>query len=174
MQRPAETTPEKMIKVDHTGENGAVNIYRAQTIGARLFARDLLGEIKENQAHEERHREIFANQLHRWGVRKCVSFHLSGLGGFALGLVTGLMGRQAIHATTFAVENVVLQHLEHQLDYLKHADPDAFSCVAAIVADEQEHHDHAKTNLKPNYWLNKGLIFIIKMSTEAVIRFGMR
>ncbi|WP_367281214.1 demethoxyubiquinone hydroxylase family protein [Sneathiella sp.] len=28
--RPAKKTAEKMIKVDHAGENGAVNIYRAQ------------------------------------------------------------------------------------------------------------------------------------------------
>lgn len=174
MLRPAKTKSEKMIKVDHTGENGAVNIYRAQSIGARLFARDLLPDIKENQAHEERHREVFANQLDNWGVRRCVSFHLSGIGGFALGLVTGLMGRQAIHATTFAVEYVVLEHLEDQLAYLRNADPDAFECVAAIVADEQEHHDYAETNLKQDKWLNKALIVVIKTATEAVIRFGMR
>lgn len=174
MLRPAKTTFEKMIKVDHTGENGAVNIYKAQAIGAQLFASDLLPEIKENQAHEERHRNIFANQLDRWGVRRCVSFHLSGIGGFALGLVTGLMGRQAIHATTFAVEHVVLEHLEHQLSYLKDADADAFECVAAIVAEEQEHHDNAETNLMQDKWLNKALIAIVKFSTEGVIRFGMR
>lgn len=174
MLRPAKTITEKMIKVDHVGENGAVNIYRAQAIGARLFARELLPEIRENQIHEERHRNIFANQLDSWGVRRCVSFHLSGIGGFALGLVTGLMGRQAIHATTFAVERVVLEHLEHQLSYLKDADTDAFKCVAAIVAEEQEHHDHAETNLNQDKWLNKALIAIVKLSTETVIRFGMR
>lgn len=174
MLRPAQTEPEKMIKVDHTGENGAVNIYRAQAIGAQLFARDLLPEIKENQAHEERHRDIFANQLKSWGVRRCVSFHLSGIGGFVLGLFTGLMGRQAIHATTFAVEHVVLEHLEHQLSYLKEADIEAFKCVAAIVAEEQEHHDYAENNLKKDNWLNKLLIVIVKVSTEGVIRFGMR
>ena len=174
MLRPARTIPEKMIKVDHTGENGAVNIYRAQAFGARLFARDLIPEIKENQAHEEKHRDIFASQLENWGVRRCVSFHLSGIGGFVLGLFTGLMGRQAIHATTFAVEHVVLEHLEHQLSYLKETNSDAFECVAAIVADEQEHHDHAEHNLSKDNWLNKLLIVIIKMSTEGVIRFGMR
>ena len=174
MLRPAQTKPEKMIKVDHTGENGAVNIYRAQSIGARLFARDLLPEIRDNQAHEERHREIFASQLKTWGIRKCVSFHLSGIGGFVLGLFTGLLGRQAIHATTFAVEHVVLEHLEHQLSYLKDADRDAFDCIAAIVAEEQEHHDRAESNLRKDSWLNKALIVIVKGATEAVIRFGMR
>jgi len=36
MLRPAKSVAEKMIKVDHTGENGAVNIYRAQRIIAHI------------------------------------------------------------------------------------------------------------------------------------------
>lgn len=163
-----------MIKVDHAGENGAVNIYRAQAIGARVFARALVPDIHENQAHEEDHRRIFASQLESWGVRRCVSFHLCGIGGFALGLVSGFMGEQAIHATTFAVEHVVLEHLETQLEYLESADADAFACVAAILKDEQEHHDHAQAHLQTNNWLNRVLIFIVRLSTEGVIRFGMR
>ena len=174
MLRRAKSISEKMIKVDHVGENGAVNIYRAQAIGARLFASDLLPNIREYQAHEERHRDIFANQLDLWGVRRCFSFHLSGLGGFALGLVTGLLGRQAIHATTFAIEHVVLEHLRDQLSYLREADTGAFDCVAAIVAEEQEHRDHAEASLSSDIWQNKVLIFIVRLSTESVIRFGMR
>lgn len=174
MLRPAETVSEKMIKVDHTGENGAVNIYRAQAIGARLSARDLLPDIRANQAHEERHRHIFADQLRQRGIRKCVSYHLAGAGGFALGLFTGLLGRQAIHATTFAVESVVLTHLEQQLRFLKEADMPAFDSVASIVAEEQEHHDHAEAHLERATWLNRYLTTIVKFSTESVIRFGMR
>ncbi|WP_376741915.1 demethoxyubiquinone hydroxylase family protein [Sphingomicrobium flavum] len=174
MLRPAKSIAEKMIKVDHTGENGAVNIYRAQAIGARLFARDLLPAIRENREHEERHREIFSAVLQDKGVRRCVSFHLAGVGGFALGFVTGLMGRQAIHATTFAVEHVVLEHLEGQLAYLRDTDATAFRAVGAIVAEEQEHHDHAEANLDERKLLNRALIAIVRLCTEGVIRFGMR
>ena len=174
MLRPAKTIPEKMIKVDHTGENGAVNIYRAQRIGAQLVARDLVPEIMENQTHEERHRRLFAEQLQTWGVRRCISYHFCGLGGFALGFLTGFLGRQAIHATTYAVESVVLDHLHHQLEFLRSADREAHNCVAKIMADEQEHHDSAETNLQQNQTLNRLLVFIVKLSTKSVIRFGMR
>lgn len=165
---------EKVIKVDHAGENGAVNIYRAQVIGARLTARDLVSDIRENQTHEQRHRRLFAEQLQRWNVRRCISYHVCGIGGFALGLLTGFMGRQAIHATTYAVESVVLEHLRHQLDFLRNANEDAFHCVAAIIADEQKHHDSAVTRLQQSQALNKLLVFVVKVSTEGVIRFGMR
>jgi ubiquinone biosynthesis monooxygenase Coq7 len=172
--RPAKTVAEKMIKVDHTGENGAVNIYRAQAIGAGLFARDLVAGIRENQAHEERHRQIFARQLKQRGIRRCVSFHFAGAGGYVLGLVTGLMGRRAIHATTFAVEHVVLGHLKLQLSYLKGRDAAAFQSVSQIVAEEQEHHDHAAKSLVQRDWLTATLIFVVRLCTEGVIRFGMR
>jgi ubiquinone biosynthesis monooxygenase Coq7 len=174
MLRAAKTVSEKMIKVDHAGENGAVNIYRAQLIGARLVARNLVPEIRENQTHEQRHRRLFGDQLQRWGVRRCISYHLCGIGGFTLGLLTGFMGRQAIHATTYAVESVVLEHLRHQLEFLRKADEEAFHCVAMIIADEQEHHDNAATSLRQSQTMNKLLVFIVRLSTEGVIRFGMR
>lgn len=174
MLRPAKSVSEKMIKVDHAGENGAVNIYRAQLIGSRFVARDLVPEIKENQTHEERHRRLFAEQLQRWGLRRCISYHLCGLGGFTLGFLTGFMGRQAIHATTYAVESVVLAHLQHQLKFLRSVDDEAFRCVALIMADEQAHHDSAATNLQHSQTMNKMLVFIVKLATAGVIRFGMR
>ena len=62
--RAAKTVAEKMIKVDHTGENGAVNIYRAQRLAASIRARSLLPQLKEFQEHEEEHREIFLSLIH--------------------------------------------------------------------------------------------------------------
>ena len=172
--RPAQSKSEKMIKVDHAGENGAVNIYRAQRLSASLFWRSLRPQLREFQEHEEEHREIFRQHLAARGVRRCISYHLCGFGGFALGLVTGLMGRSAIAATTYAVENVVLTHLEHQMVYLKTNDTDAHDCVAKIYQDEKEHHDTAADQIDENSFLAKGLIRIVKMSTEGVIAIGMR
>jgi 3-demethoxyubiquinol 3-hydroxylase len=50
-----------------------------------------------------------------------------GVGGFALGLVTGLCRRAAIAATTVAVEAVVLRHLEAQIAALASVDLAAVS-----------------------------------------------
>ena len=91
-----------------------------------------------------------------------------------IGLVTGLIGPTAIAATTYAVENVVLAHLEKQLSFLETDSHDAFLAVKAIYDDEKEHHDHAKSQLGKNSILTKVIISIVRLSTECVIRFGMR
>jgi 3-demethoxyubiquinol 3-hydroxylase len=174
MPRAADTVAEKMIKVDHAGENGAVNIYRAQAILSRLLRPDLLNGLIENQRHEEQHRAIFAAHLEARSIRRCISYHACGFGGFALGFVTAVMGRKAIFATTYAVEHVVLAHLAEQLVYLQATDPAAFGCVAKIHADEQAHHDAALTAMGPATFLTKMLIGVVRLCTEAVIRFGMR
>ena len=135
--RPASSVAEKMIKVDHAGENGAVNIYRAQRLVARIRAPSRVKQLAEFQRHEEEHRAVFREYLASIGVRRCVSYHLCGAGGFALGFVTGLIGPSAIAATTFAVEHVVLRHLEVQLEYLRAAAPEARDCVNRIYEDER-------------------------------------
>lgn len=174
MARAAQTASEKMIKVDHVGENGAVNIYRAQAMVASLLHPSLVAALKGNQRHEETHREIFRDWLAANGIRRCISYHAGGVGGFVLGFVTALMGRKAIHATTYAVEHVVLAHLSEQMLYLRKADPGALACVQQIHGDEQSHHDHARTALGKPGWLDRVLIAVVRFCTNSVIRFGMR
>lgn len=90
--RPAKTTNERMIKVNHAGENGAVSIYRAQSWMVRWRTPKLLPQILENLTHEKQHREIFKAYLAKRNIRRCVSYHLCGIGGTFLGLVTGIIG----------------------------------------------------------------------------------
>ncbi|MFL6774157.1 MAG: demethoxyubiquinone hydroxylase family protein, partial [Sphingomicrobium sp.] len=113
-------------------------------------------------------------ELERRGIRRCRSFHLCGLGGLCLGVVTGLLGGRAIALTTEAVESVVLSHLNHQLAVLAGADPDAAAVIARIVADEREHHDRSAERLgraRAADWLLRPLV---RGATEAVIWVGMR
>src|SRR4051812_44502413 len=125
----------RILKVNHAGENGAVHIYAGQLLLARLTAPSLVAELREFRSHEEVHREIFGSELERRGVRRCRSYLLCGIGGYALGLVTGLFGGGAIAATTVAVERVVLRHLKQQLQVLEGRDPEAADAVRAIVGE---------------------------------------
>jgi len=174
MLRPAKSVAEKMIKVDHTGENGAVNIYRAQRIIAHIRAPHIIEQLKDFQSHEEEHRDIFSRRLTELGVRRCFSYHLSGLGGFILGFITGLIGPSAIAATTYAVEDVVLRHLEGQISYLEQHSPASCVAVQEIYDDEMAHHQTTEMQMQHDKHLTKALVIIVKLCTEAVIRFGMR
>lgn len=164
----------RIMKVNHAGENGAVCIYSAQILIARVTAPSLVPELREFRSHEVRHRQIFFDELSRRGMRRCRSYLLCGLGGYVLGLVTGALGRGAIAATTVAVERVVLRHLRHQLAVLEGVDACAVGAVRAIVDEEQDHHDRAQVHSRASRAWLAVLDPIVAASTEMVIWAGMR
>ncbi|MES2037106.1 MAG: demethoxyubiquinone hydroxylase family protein [Pseudomonadota bacterium] len=164
----------RILKVNHAGEHGAVHIYTGQILIARFTAPAMLAELREFKAHEEKHRALFAAELQRRACRPCRSAFLCAAGGFVLGLVTGLFGRHAIAATTVAVERVVLQHLQTQLAALADVDDAALKVIAAIVAEEQLHHDQSAAHLDKLSLCSKSLQTLVSGATEAVIWTGMR
>ncbi|WP_374580382.1 demethoxyubiquinone hydroxylase family protein [Pseudoduganella sp.] len=164
----------RILKVNHAGENGAVNIYAGQILLARLTAPSLVAELCEFKAHEERHRAVFWAELRRRQRPRCRSYWLCGLGGFVLGVATGALGRQAIAATTVAVERVVLRHLEHQLMMLGGRDKEACEAIASIVTEERQHHDRSACHIAGHGLWSKVLSPLVAASTEAVIWVGMR
>ncbi len=164
----------RIIKVDHAGEHGAVNIYTGQLWVARITAPQLVGELAEFRSHEMRHREIFRLELARRGRPRCRSYWFCGAGGRLLGLITGLFGAAAIAATTVAVERVVLRHLERQVALLEETDPAAAVAIWSIIADEREHHDRSAVRARAGHFWPRLLMPIVSVATEAVIWLGMR
>jgi 3-demethoxyubiquinol 3-hydroxylase len=172
--RRAGSFAERVLKVNHAGENGAVNIYAGQIAIARLTAKSLVEELREFKSHEERHRAVFWRELERRTVQRCRSYMLCGIGGYVLGLITGLLGRAAIAATTVTVERVVLGHLREQLRVLQDQDPEAIAAISSIVEEEQEHHDRSAVHAAHSkFWLRL-LSPVVAASTESVIWLGMR
>jgi len=165
---------DRIIKVNHAGEHGAISIYTGQILMAQMTAPDVVAELREFRSHEQRHRAVFGAELERRGRRRCRSYWLCGLGGFVLGAITGLLGRSAIAATTIAVESVVLRHLQHQLAVLHGHDPAAVSAISSIVDEEQQHHDQSLGHIQAGTFWPKVLTPIVSASTESVIWLGMR
>jgi ubiquinone biosynthesis monooxygenase Coq7 len=172
--QPGETLGDRVMKVDHAGEHGAICIYRAQRWIARWRAPDMVEELTGFLAHERRHRALFGAELARRGRPRCRSYHFCGLGGFALGALTGLIGRRAIAATTVAIETVVLRHMHAQVAELSASDPAAAATLRNVIADEQEHHDLSDRRLAPPGFWPRIINPVVAISTEAVIWLGMR
>lgn len=171
---PGETIGDRVVKVNHAGEHGAVSIYRGQRIACRWRSSRLRRELEEFQRHEEHHRAIFAEELRRRGVERCRSYRLCGMGGLVLGLITGICGRASIAATTVAVERVVLRHLDAQLRELRERDRDAHAAISAIIEDQQDHHRRASLEPRQGIFWPKVIRPIVSATTEAVIWLGMR
>jgi ubiquinone biosynthesis monooxygenase Coq7 len=158
----------RIIRVDHAGELGAINIYRAQILVAELLYKDIVPELVEMQSHEKEHFTTFSNLLKKRTIRSCYALWFWAIGGFLLGLLTALLGRNAIWITTNAIETTVLHHLDWQLDYLKQHDQEAYAAVLSIKADEEAHRDLGQNNsakrksYTPIFWL-------VSCSTKSAI-----
>jgi ubiquinone biosynthesis monooxygenase Coq7 len=168
-----EALGDRVLKVNHAGENGAVSIYAGQILVARLTARSLISQLAEFKSHEEKHRAIFLAELQRRGLPRCRSYWLCAAGGFTLGVITALFGRRAIAATTVAVERVVLGHLKQQLRVLAGKDEAAVQAISKIAAEEQQHHDQSAAHAGVGGFWQRVLTHIVAASTESVIWLGM-
>ena len=170
----SQGTPGRIIKVNHAGEFGAINIYRAQILIAKLLHRPYVAMLEDFLSHEQKHLRIFGDVLEQRQVARCKSYWLCGIGGFVLGLLTACLGRKGVMACTAAVETVVTRHLKDQIVELRTAgDGQALAAVGAIVRDE-EHHRDAAVSEGFDCIFYRPLYQVIAVSTEAVIWLGMR
>jgi ubiquinone biosynthesis monooxygenase Coq7 len=166
-------TCSRIIKVNHAGEFGAVNIYRAQLMAARRVMPSLVPQLQEFLAHEKRHSSTFAEILRARRIPRCKSYWFCGVGGFALGLLTSLFGRSGIIACTAAVETVVTRHLVEQLAFLEsQGDTEAAAAVQSIVSEEEEHKAVGIAQGRDSS-LFKPLGAVVAIATSFVIWVGM-
>jgi ubiquinone biosynthesis monooxygenase Coq7 len=172
--KTGETLGDRVMKVDHAGEQGAICVYRAQRWWARWRAPEMVAELDEFLAHERGHRSRFGAELQRRNRRRCRSYYLCAVGGFTLGTLTGIAGRHAIAATTVAIERIVLRHMHAQLQALDGIDRPAADTLRTIIAEEQEHHDRSAARIGTHGLWPKLIDPVVAFSTETVIWLGMR
>ena len=167
-------TAKKILKVDHAGEFGAVNIYKSQIFISKLFGREYVPMLEKFLEDEKRHLNLFWNEITRRKGIKCKSYWLCGAGGYFMGFLSAILGKKGIMACTWAVESIVTAHLEKQLIYLKSiGDKEAYDAVHSILEDEEHHRDVGEFEGGKNIWFSP-FRFMVSLFTEAVIRFGMR
>jgi ubiquinone biosynthesis monooxygenase Coq7 len=172
--KEGETLGDRVMKVDHAGEHGAVCIYTVQRWFARWRAPDMVPELDHFLSHERSHRAQFETELKRRNKPRCRSYALCATGGIFLGILTGLAGRQAIAATTVAIERVVLRHMQEQVQALNGIDRDATDMLRAIIVEEREHHDRSLSRIGIKSGWSRLIDPTVAYSTEAVIWLGMR
>lgn len=136
---------DRILRVDHAGEYGAVRIYAGQL--AVLGRSASAGALQHMAAQERRHLERFEQLMSERRVRPTALQPLWHLAGFALGAGTALLGERAAMACTVAVEQVIDEHYRHQAETLtSQADADETPLVETISRfrdEEIEHRDMA-------------------------------
>ena len=114
---PADGMVERMIRVDHAGEYGAVRIYLGQL--AVLGDRAVAPVIHHMLDQERHHLATFDKLMVDRQVRPSALLPLWHVAGFLLGAGTALMGEKAAMACTVGVEEAIDAHYAGQIDRLE-------------------------------------------------------
>lgn len=140
---------ERMIRVNHAGEYGAKRIYEGQL---SVLGDTKEGEIiREMEMAERRHLEKFSELIVKRRVRPTVLSPLWHVAGYALGVVTAKLGKEAAMACTVAVEEVIEEHYADQYDQLntipeKQSETELKSIIEDFREEEIEHRNIALDN----------------------------
>ncbi len=132
---------DRIIRVDHAGEYGAKRIYQGQlAVLGKTADGPLLQEMLD---HELEHLQYFETKIPERGVRPTALLPLWHIGGFAMGAVTALIGREAAMACTVAVEEAIEQHYQKQIEELagNEGEKDLRKAIEKFCADEVHHRD---------------------------------
>ncbi|KAI0373366.1 COQ7 protein [Pilatotrama ljubarskyi] len=142
---------ESALRVDQAGELAANWIYKGQH---NVLGRDpATGPLIQDMWDQEKKHLTVMNKMqiqHR--VRPTLLWEFARLGGYGLGAVTALMGREAAMACTEAVETVIGEHYDDQLKAFEQLPPDHPSVpllkevIKEFRDDELEHLDIAVEN----------------------------
>lgn len=163
---------ERMIRVDHAGEYGAVRIYAGQlaVLGRRPDA-ELVREMADQEA---RHLRTFETLLVERRVRPTLLSPLWHVAGFALGAATALMGPRAAMACTEAVEDVIDEHYAGQAAQLGEDEAELKSTIESFRADEIAHRDLSVTHGAREAFAYAPLSAAIKAGSRLAIWLSTR
>jgi ubiquinone biosynthesis monooxygenase Coq7 len=142
---PGDPVPEaeiqRMIRVDHAGEYGAVRIYDGQLAVIRHGrGRD---EIRHMAEQEARHLAAFNELVRARRVRPTLLQPVWHMAGYALGMATVLLGEEAAMACTVAVEEVIDEHYRGQADRLGDGEPALKQKILTFRDEELAHRQRA-------------------------------
>ncbi len=131
---------EEIIRVDHAGEYGATRIYDGQI--AVFGKNSKIGKTIHHMAEQEQeHIDKFNELILEHRVRPTALLPVWNIAGYALGASTALLGEKAAMACTVAVEKVIGDHYQEQLELLEDDHKDLKKTISKFRDDELEHHD---------------------------------
>ena len=169
---PTEKLLERIVRVDHAGEYGAVRIYEGQL--AVLGNSDKADVIRHMAEQEREHRDKFNELIGARRVRPTALMPVWHAAGFALGAATALMGERAAMACTAAVEEVIDEHYAKQAAALGDDEAELRETIEKFREDELEHRDTAiahEAEETPGY---EALSAVIKKGSKLAIWLSER
>ena len=134
--------------MDHAGEFGAQQIYKAQIkFSHNKTTKTILNEMLYQELE---HLEYFANEIKTGRGRPTMLLPIWRVFAYGLGAVTGIMGYKYTMLATEAVEEVIVNHYQEQIDYLKIHDGNN-PMLAKIQKFQQDEAAHIEIAIGSEY-----------------------
>ena len=173
---PGDLTKEQLIdrilRVDHAGEYGAVRIYEGQL---RVLGRSRAAPVIREMAEKEReHLAKFDELLPKRRVRPSLLQPLWHVAGFALGAATAALGARAAMACTEAVEEVIDRHYARQVELLGDDEAELRALCERYRQDEVEHGETALAHGSREALAYRPLTAVVKAGSRAAIWLAER
>ncbi len=169
---PRDKLVERMIRIDHAGEYGAVRIYDGQL--AMLRRSPATRAIRAMAAKEKDHLAAFDKLAIERRVRPTALSPLWHVAGFALGAASALLGPRAAMACTVAVEEVIDEHYRAQAEALAADDPQLAAQIEEFRHDEVEHGATAKAHGALDAPFYEGISAVVKAGSRLAIWLSTR
>jgi 3-demethoxyubiquinol 3-hydroxylase len=163
---------DRILRVDHAGEYGAVRIYEGQL---SVLGRSRAAPVIRQMADKEReHLASFNEILPKRRVRPSLLQPLWHVAGFALGAGSALLGPKAAMACTVAVEEVIDEHYAKQVALLGDDEQELRDLCERYRKDEVEHGEEALAQGARQAIAYRPLTAAIKAGSRAAIWLAER
>lgn len=165
---------DRMLRVDHAGELGARQIYAGQLA---VFGGTPVGKVISHMAEQEKkHLDAFDRLVVERRVRPTAMLPIWNVAGYALGLGTALIGKEAAMACTVAVEEVIAEHYNDQVRTLLdwENEEELRAMFREFRDDELEHKDTGIEHDAQSAPFYRTLSNVIKAGCRAAITITER
>lgn len=171
----------EILRVNHAGEFGARVIYDGQLAALRLKKDEETAKlVEEMKAQEDVHYEYFDEKIVEKKVRPTVMQPFWRIGGFAMGFLTAALDKRAAMCCTTAVEEVIDEHYQGQLDEIarektfldgeeKQEIEEIEEKIEKFRQDELEHRDIGYENDADKLPYFRTLSALVKAATKGAI-----
>ncbi len=133
----------RMIRVNHAGEYAAKLIYQGQL---SVLKGDDARVVSEMLKAELEHLQYFEEEIRSRNVRPTLLLPLINVLAYGLGVIMAKLGKESAMACTIAVEEVISDHYEEQLEQLGEEEKELSNNIKKFKQDEVHHLDVAVQN----------------------------
>ena len=160
----------RIIRVNQAGELGAQKIYTAQKKVFEFLGKyDDVKEISRMAEEEQEHLDYFNAKIKTHNVRPTILGPMWEIGATTIGFSTAIMGSKAAYTCTEAVEEVIVEHYQDQIDLLEGIDPELQSKIKKFQQDEEGHKQTAIEHGSQQVFAYKILRQILRKTTQAAV-----